>query len=59
MRNFARRTALVSVRTVRVMPTWDCWHRVEYRREVAVGHRTHEYTEIVEDAGWTFQAQGA
>ena len=33
------------------MPTWDCWHRVEYRREVAVGHRTHEYTEIVEDAG--------
>jgi hypothetical protein len=37
------------------MRTWDCWHRVEYRREVAVGHRTHEYTEIVEDAGWTFR----
>lgn len=40
------------------MPTWDYWHRIEYRRELAKGHRLHEHTELVEDAGWTLKYKG-
>ncbi len=39
---------------MRVMPTWDYWYRLEYRREIAKDNRVHEYTERVEDHGWTF-----
>ena len=35
------------------MPTWNYWHRIEYRRELAKGRCVHEYTEVVEDQGWT------
>lgn len=35
------------------MPTWNYWHRIEYRRELAKGKCVHEYTEVVEDQGWT------
>jgi hypothetical protein len=41
-----------------VMPTWDYWHRLEYRREIAKGNRVLEYTEYAEDAGWTFRRKG-
>jgi hypothetical protein len=40
------------------MPTWDYWHRIEYRREIVTGGRTLKYTEVVEDAGWTFKRKG-
>ncbi|WP_216211579.1 hypothetical protein [Amycolatopsis aidingensis] len=36
------------------MPTWDYWHRMEYRRELRKGHCVLEYVEVFEDQGWTF-----
>ncbi|TCP54115.1 hypothetical protein EV191_103156 [Tamaricihabitans halophyticus] len=40
------------------MPTWNYWHRLEYRRVLRKGHYLHEYTEVVEDQGWVLQRRG-
>jgi len=40
------------------MPQWDYWHRIEYRRELAKDRYAHEYTEVVEDEGWTHKRKG-
>lgn len=59
MRNSATpQPALFSVRTMRAMPTWDYWYRIEYHHETAKGVSTLEYTEFAEDAGWTFKRKG-
>lgn len=34
------------------MPTWEYWHRIEYRLERAKGDMEHRYTEVCEDQGW-------
>ncbi|TCP46304.1 hypothetical protein EV191_114101 [Tamaricihabitans halophyticus] len=33
---------------------WDYRHDIEYRRELAKGHRVHTYTERAEDMGFCF-----
>lgn len=37
------------------MPTWNYWHRIEYRRETANGNGVPDYTEVVQDQGWMFE----
>lgn len=36
------------------MPTWDYWHRIEYRREISKDNYVHAHTELADDHGWTF-----
>lgn len=37
------------------MLDWSYKHEIEYRREIAKGHRVHEYTEHVNDQGFVFE----
>ncbi|MQA11435.1 MAG: hypothetical protein GEU98_23360 [Pseudonocardiaceae bacterium] len=37
------------------MLIWDYPHEIEYCRELAKGHRVHEYTEYVDDQGFCFE----